>query len=122
MEGWRTTGRGRCRVHKLYVPVVTRHEADGTVTPLVVCWPDGRSFPIDEVLERGELGQPTRGRRQARYRIRMGSHETDLWMELTEAVPAIGERAKVRWWVFAYDQVKPGHATERSVSSGPDSA
>lgn len=102
----------RRRVHREYVDVVARFGRDGTLEPVAVLWRDGRSFWVDEVMEAGTFGAATRGRRQARYRVRFGHHETDLYLERRDAVPAVGEAASLRWWVFAYDQTKPGHKPE----------
>lgn len=108
---YRTEESGeRRRVHREYVDVVARFGRDGGIDPVAVLWRDGRSFWVDEVLERGAFGAETRGRRQARYRVRFGGHETDLWLERRDAVPAVGEAASLRWWVFAYDRTKPGTA------------
>lgn len=38
----------------------------------------------------------------------MGRHETDLFLERREPVPALGEPERLLWWVNAYDQVRPG--------------
>lgn len=113
-------GGARCRVHREYVDVVARFGRDGQVDPVAVLWRDGRSFVVDEVLERGTFGADTRGRRQARYRVRFGGHETDLWLERRDAVPAVGEEESLRWWVFAYDQTKPGHAPEETEEATAD--
>lgn len=93
----------RRRVHREYVEVLARFRRDGTIEPTMVCWRDGRSFAIDEVLEFGEFGTETRGRSQARYRVRLGRHETDLYLERRRAVPALGQPETLRWWVFARD-------------------
>ena len=52
-----------------------------------------------------------RGRQTARYRVRMGRHETDLFLERREPVPALDEPERLLWWVNAYDQVRPGTAS-----------
>lgn len=112
MGNWTTYRQGR-RVHREYVDVVVRFGRDGALEPVCVAWRDGRSFPIDEVLEFGRFG-PTmaHGCQTARYRVRLGSHETDLYLERRAAQPALGEDETLRWWVNAYDQVKPGHAPD----------
>lgn len=92
-------------MHKRYVDVFARFDADGTVEPVVVCWVDGRSFPVDEVLEAGPFGPLHHGKQTMRYRVRFGGHETDLYLERTEARPAIGEPETLRWWVYAFDRV-----------------
>lgn len=104
----------RRRVHKEYVDVITRVGRDGSFDPVCVCWRDGRRFVVDEILEVGAFGAETRGRKQARYRVRFGNHETDLYLEQREAVPAVGSAESLRWWVFAYDQTMPGPRDERA--------
>lgn len=104
-----TTSQGeRRRVHREYVDVVARFGRDGSIDPVCVVWRDGRSFPIDEVLEAGSFGTLIHGCQTARYRVRLGRHETDLYLERREPVPALGEGERLIWWVHAYDQVKPG--------------
>ncbi|WP_270573713.1 hypothetical protein [Candidatus Collinsella stercoripullorum] len=107
-----TTYGERRRVHREYVDVVARFGRDGAIEPVCVVWKDGRSFPIDEVLEPGSFGAMARGRQTARYRVRLGRHETDLYLERLAARPEVGEPEALRWWVNAFDQVKQGHAPE----------
>lgn len=40
-----------------------------------------------------------------------GHHETELFLERREPVPALGEPEQLLWWVNAYDQVRQGTAT-----------
>lgn len=55
-EDWVKDGEGRRRrAHKRYVDVFMRLTDEGRFDPLIVMWPDGRAFPITEVLDRGEL-------------------------------------------------------------------
>ena len=89
-----TTSGERRRIHREYVDVVARFGRDGAIEPVCVAWRDGRSFPIDEVLEAGRFGAEAGGRQ----------------MERRGAQPALGTDESLRWWVYAYDQVKPGHA------------
>lgn len=93
----------RTRVHKMYVGVVVHVTDEGRVDPLVVCWPDGRTFRIDEVLYRGQPGQMQKGAKTTRYHVRFGRHETDLFQERREGSPAIGAPETDRWWVYAED-------------------
>lgn len=114
MEYVTTTYGERRRVHREYVDVVARFGRDGAIEPVCVVWRDGRSFPIDEVVEPGAFGSMARGRQTARYRVRLGRHETDLYLECRAAHPEVGEPETLRWWVNAYDQVKQGHAPENA--------
>lgn len=108
MEYVTTTYGERRRVHREYVDVYCRMGRDGAIEPACVVWRDGRSFPIDEVLEPGHFGSTARGRQTARYRVRLGRHETDLYLERRAARPEVGETETLRRWVNAYDQVKQG--------------
>lgn len=112
MEYVTTTYGERRRVHREYVDVVARFGRDGAIDPVCVVWKDGRSFPIDEVVDPGAFGSMARGRQTARYRVRLGRHETDLYLERRAARPEVGEPETLRWWVNAFDQVKQGHAPE----------
>lgn len=108
MIEYRTDEEGaRRRVHREYVDVVARFDRKGRLEPVIVCWKDGRSFTIDEVIEYGGFSASTRGRQQARYRVRFGGHETNLYLEKRAAMPAMGEPENLRWWVYAYDQTLP---------------
>lgn len=100
-----TSGERR-RVHREYVDVYARMGRDGAVEPVCVMWKDGRSFRIDEVLEAGVFGTVCRGRQTARFRVRFGRHETDLYLERREPVPSLGEPERLLWWVNAYDVTK----------------
>ena len=86
------------------VDVVARFVKSGGFEPIAVCWKDGRTFPIDEILEVGVFGPPKRGRQVLKYRIRFGDHETELYLERCEARPMSGEPEALRWWVFALDR------------------
>lgn len=107
---------GHRRVHREYVTVVAQFDPEGRLQPVTVCWKDGRSFTIDEILEQGEFSVPMRGRQQAKYRVRFGGHETELYLERREAVPALGEPESLRWWVYAYDQTLPGSKDDKPAS------
>lgn len=100
---YKTTDGGPRRVHKEYVDVITRFSREGRLEPVVVQWRDGRSFFVDEVLNAGEFGPRCRGRQVRCYRIRLGAHVTDLYLESRDAQPAMGTPAVLRWWVYAYD-------------------
>lgn len=117
MEYISTTYGERSRVHREYVDVVARFGRDGSIEPVAVMWRDGRSFPVDEVLYVGEFGAPERGRRIARYDVRFGGHETAMYLERRDASPAAAEPERLRWWVWARDQVKSGSAHPRETSA-----
>ncbi len=36
---------------RTYVGVRAMHELDGSITPLVILWPDGRNFEVDRLLD-----------------------------------------------------------------------
>lgn len=105
---------GGRRVHREYVDVVARFARDGAIDPVCVMWRDGRSFPIDEVVERGAFGVRPEGRQTARYRVRFGRHETCLYLERMQRASAPDRSPDtsetLRWWVYAFDQTKPGAA------------
>lgn len=115
MECVTTTYGERRRVHREYVDVVARFGGDGAIEPVCVVWKNVCSFPIDEVMEPGSFGSMARGWQTARYRARLGCHETDLYLERRAARPEVGEPETLRWRVNAYDQVRQGHAPD----SGP---
>lgn len=102
----------RNRVHKLYVDVVMRLTDEGRADPLAVLWPDGRTFRIDEILQRGYFGPAVRATQTARFRVRFGGHETDLFLEKRAGVERMGVPETLRWWVYAIDSTRPGSAPD----------
>lgn len=90
MVEYRTRDGEPRRVHREYVDVVARFSRGGQVEPVAVQWRDGRSFFVDEILGREPFGGTERGKSSERYRVRFGGHETDLYLERTAAVPALG--------------------------------
>jgi len=73
--------RGISHRVKQYVEVIAKHEEDGTVLPLTVCWDDGRKFKIDSVLDRRQAAALKTGGCGIRFRIRIGKAETFLFYE-----------------------------------------
>ena len=66
MEYSMRTDGTRVRVHRVDVDVVARFERDGSIVSVCVQRLDGRSFPVDEVLEAAPFsGPPLHGRRSA---------------------------------------------------------
>lgn len=104
-------------MHRVDVDVVAHFGRDGSIVPVCVQWLDGRSFPVDEVLEAAPFSGPLRGRRSARYRVRFGRHETELYLELRPACPEASAAEELVWWVLARDTVKPGRKAPSSPSS-----
>ena len=107
MGKWTTYQSGERR-HREYVDVVARFGRDGAIEPVCVMWRDGRSFPVDEVIDAGAFGTEMRGVQTARYTVRFGRRETELYLERRAARPEVSEPERLRWWVNARDQVKPG--------------
>ena len=87
-----------------YVDVIARWRDDGRIEPLMVCWPDGRSFQVDEVIGSPASdtfsGAPVHTQR---YTVRIGGRVTHLYLERR----AEGKGAGVRWFVEA----RPGFPT-----------
>ena len=81
---------------KRYVDVIMRVRDDGRVIPLSVCWDDGRTFRIDEVLGNPAANAAsTAAVRTLRYTVRIGAHTTHLFLERDAEDPS----APLRWFV-----------------------
>lgn len=107
MEYLVTNGK-RQRAHKAYVGVVVRMNDEGRIDPLIVLWPDGRSFRIDEITSCHQSGPMHNGIKTVRYQVRFGNHETNLYLEYQQDKKEINERNTLRWWVYALDTTLPG--------------
>lgn len=94
------------RTAKKYVNVFTLITDEGRFDPVFIVWPDGRVYWVDEVLERGAFGNKDGRARTARYRIRIGEHETFMYLEKIEGNPNRGESSSIKWWVKAKDASK----------------
>lgn len=104
MEYRQTDGKTR-RVHKQYVDVVARILAGGAVVPVAICWVDGRTFTVDEILGQEDFGVSVHGVRTATYTVRFGGHVTEVFLEeKTRDLPGEAARRVLRWWVWAYDR------------------
>ena len=66
---------------KVYVAVKARFEPDGRLIPLSVTWEDEVEYLIDRVLERKRAASLKAGGTGLRYRVRIGSRETYLFLE-----------------------------------------
>lgn len=94
------------RVSKRYVTVYACMADDGRVMPVRVCWSDGRSFPIDEVVGIVPPGPVIKGMRTAVYTVRFGDWETELYLEQPVDDGHDEKCRRARWWVWAFDNEK----------------
>lgn len=100
---WVTDSNGtRRRAHKRYVDVFMRITDEGRFDPMIIMWPDGRTFEIAEIIERGNFGPSYRGVSTARYRVRIGSRETNLFLERRTYDTSLGKPPVERFWVEAF--------------------
>ena len=100
------------RVHRETVDVLVRFGRDGRFEPCVVVLKDCRAFRIDEVLMTSGFGSVRHGKRTARFDIRLGGRETQLFLEHQLENSATGVADKYVWWVRAFD------GTKRSPAEG----
>lgn len=89
---------GACVKH--YVDVIMRLRDDGRIVPLSVCWDDGRTFHIDQVLD-GPISNAPRSasRRTLRYTVRIGRRRTNLFLECEAGEGAPIATRALRWYV-----------------------
>lgn len=85
---------------KRYVDVVARWYADGHAEPLIICWPDGRSFNVQQVKGHPQSNTfPGAHHRVLRYSVSIetprGTKDTRLFLELD----AQGTKGSARWFV-----------------------
>ena len=66
---------------KINLKVHAEFDIDGSIRPTSIVWEDGREYPIDRVLERKRAASMKAGGAGFRYRIRIGSRETYLFLE-----------------------------------------
>ena len=85
---------------KHYVDVIMRLRDDGRIVPLSVCWDDGRTFHIDQVLD-GPISTAPRSanRRTLRYTVRIGRRRTNLFLECEAGEGAPIATRALRWYV-----------------------
>lgn len=85
---------------KHYVDVIMRLRDDGRIVPLSVCWDDGRTFHIDQVLD-GPISNAPRSanRRTLRYTVRIGRRRTNLFLECEAGEGAPIATRALRWYV-----------------------
>lgn len=68
-------------VEKVYVEVTARFDTEGNLEPLSVVWVDGRTFPVDRVLEARKAASTKAGGVGMRFRCRIRGKETFLFYE-----------------------------------------
>lgn len=85
---------------KHYVDAIMRLRDDGRIVPLSVCWDDGRTFHIDQVLD-GPISNAPRSanRRTLRYTVRIGRRRTNLFLECEAGEGAPIATRALRWYV-----------------------
>ena len=66
---------------KRYVEVLASFDEDGSITPLSITWEDGRTFEIDQILDRRRAASLKVGGTGMRYLIRIGNATTYLFHE-----------------------------------------
>lgn len=91
------------RRYKRYVEVLVRHTSLGSIIPYAVCWVDGRTYFIDEILNVDDPWPDCKGHWQIRYTIRLADHVTELNLEQAIRDKGSEEIAKERWWVMAVE-------------------
>lgn len=99
----RTVNGKSLRLYKRYVDVLLHHTSLGGMVPYAVCWVDGRTYFIDEVMNVDDPWPDGRGHWQARYKIRLADHVADLYLEQAICDKDSDEIAKERWWVMAVE-------------------
>ena len=73
--------RGINHREKRNVAVNADFSADGALKPVAVTWDDGRTFPIDRVLDVRRASSLKTGGDGMRYTVRVGSTTTYLFFE-----------------------------------------
>lgn len=96
--------------YKRYVDVLARISAEGLITPYAVCWVDGRTYYIDEIVKVGNPYPDIYGNWQRAYTIRLAEHETTINMEQPFMDKDSDEPSYARWWVYAIEyRDRPSH-------------
>lgn len=76
METWEIYASGGRR-HREYVDVVASFSCDGSITPAIVMWRDGRTFRVGEAMECSRFANPAKGTETVRYEARIGRIRTE---------------------------------------------
>jgi len=71
--------------YKVYVDVNENRLKDGRLVPLSFVWEDGTHYKIDKVLDTRLAASLKAGGAGLRYTVRVGGHETYLFLEEDKA-------------------------------------
>lgn len=66
---------------KTYVGITVQFAKDGSITPLIMHWPDGRNFDIDRVLDVRWAAAQKVGGMGMRYKCRSMGKEVNLYFD-----------------------------------------
>jgi|LSQX01.2.fsa_nt_gb hypothetical protein len=64
---------------KIYIGVLAITHPDGSIVPLRLIWPDGRSWEIDRLLDVRPAVARKAGGEGLRFLCRINGHEKELW-------------------------------------------
>ena len=73
----------RAIASKAYVPVKVDFREDGVMLPRIITWEDGRSYPIDRVIDIRPAHAAKAGGQGDRYTIQVHGARTYLFFERT---------------------------------------
>lgn len=87
-----------------YIDVIARWHDDGRVTPLCVCWPDGRTFQVGSVVGHYRLGEHGRSGdpRTLCYVVDLEGRRRQLFLERCD-----GKDPRGRWYVETDGEKRP---------------
>jgi hypothetical protein len=66
---------------KKFVPVITKFEEDGKITPLKILWEDGRAFDVDFIFDIRPSSSLTVGGQGIRYLCRIKNKDVYVYYE-----------------------------------------
>lgn len=66
---------------KMYVRITAEHNINGTVSPTILHWEDGRKWPIEKVLDRRMSAALKVGGQGLRYRCRIAGKTVELYCD-----------------------------------------
>lgn len=90
---------------KQYVDVIAKWHDDGRIDPLMVCWPDGRTFHVRDVGP-GKAGVASVAELDSQtsvYKVRIGAKPVTLYLERHGSNPS----SFARWYVLYPEGRKP---------------